>query len=364
MENGFRIRLLTTAFAFLATVLLSACAVDMEEEPSERWVVQELGTQAAFRDVFFLDEQRGWIVGGGINIEGGILGSTTDGGRTWKFESGLTRPSRRATSFHLNALWFLDERTGFIVGDGFQILRTRDGGIQWHRVPSETRVWAHLQDLQFVDDTHGWAIGGGGLVRTKDGGETWQGPLVLDPEDQNRSTTQGQALSFVDPHRGWLVGKHGLIRHSSDSGESWELLKEPRSENADLWSVDFVDCREGWAVGDNGTILHTADGGKGWERQNSGVRDTLMDVDFLDENRGWVVGFERDIGTAVVLWTADGGETWSEQARVGSEEMRSIHVLDERHAWAVGEQQRRGPDDGSQQLLRYEVAEDEVAEAE
>ena len=84
-----------------------------------------------------------------------------------------------------------------------------------------------------------------------------------------------------------------------------------------------------------------------------------MDVDFLDEKRGWVVGFERDSGTAVVLRTSDGGETWSEQARVGSEEMRSIHVLDERHAWAVGEQQRRGPDDGSQKLLRYEVVEAE-----
>ena len=60
-------------------------------------------------------------------------------------------------------------------------------------------------------------------------------------------------------------------------------------------------------------------------------------------------------GTAVVLWTSDGGKSWSEQARVGSESMFSIHVLDDRHAWAVGAQQRRGPDDGSQKLLRYEV---------
>jgi len=342
--------------AFLATVLLSACAVENKEAPSDRWVVQELGTRAAFRDVFFLDEQRGWIVGGGINIAGGILGSTTDGGRTWNFESGLTRPSRRATSFHLNAVWFLDERTGIIVGDGFQILRTEDGGIQWHRVPSDTQVWAHLQDLQFVNDTHGWTIGNGGLARTVDGGRTWRGPLMHDPDDKNSSVTRGQALSFVDPDRGWLVGKHGLIRRSSDGGESWELLVAPRSEQADLWGVEFVDGHEGWAVGHNGTILHTVDGGKTWERQDSGVRDTLTDVGFLDGSRGWVVGFERVNGTAVVLRTADGGETWSEQARIGSEEMRSIHVLDERHAWAVGEQQRRGPDDGSQGLLRYEAA--------
>jgi photosystem II stability/assembly factor-like uncharacterized protein len=348
----------TVAVCLAVLFLFSGCAGD-PPGPSQRWVIQDLGTRAEFRDVFFLDEQRGWIVGGGINIEGGILGTTTDGGRTWRFDSGLTRPSRRATSFHLNAVWFVDERRGFIVGDGYQILRTRDGGKQWHRVRTNPRVWAHLQDLQFVDDAHGWAIGDGGLSRSVDGGETWQGPLALDPEDESWSATRGQALFFVDPHRGWLVGKHGLIRYSKDGGESWELLEEPKSPKPDLRGVDFVNYREGWAVGAAGTILHTTDGGKGWELQHSGVRDTLMDVDFLDESRGWVVGFERSNGTAVVLWTTDGGKTWSEQARVASEAMLSIFVLDERHAWAVGEQQRRGPDDGSQKLLRYEVVEAE-----
>jgi len=345
--------------AFLACALLAACAAETEEGPPEPWVVQELGTRAEFRDVFFLDEQRGWIVGGGIQIKGGILGSTTDGGGTWSFDSGIARPSSRATSFHLNAVWFLNERIGYIVGDGFQILRTIDGGRQWHRVRSAGQVWAHLRDLQFVDGTYGWAIGNGGLARTVNGGETWDGPLLLDPEGEKTSRTRGQALSFVDRNYGWLVGKHGLIQRSNNGGESWELLEEPKSEKPDLWGVDFVSTRKGWAVGDNGTILRTVAGGKSWKRQDSGVRDTLMDVDFLDEKRGWVVGFERENGTAVVLWTSDGGKTWSEQARVGSEEMRSIYVLDERHAWAVGEQQRRGPDDGSQKLLRYEAAEAE-----
>jgi photosystem II stability/assembly factor-like uncharacterized protein len=110
-------------------------------------------------------------------------------------------------------------------------------------------------------------------------------------------------------------------------------------------------------VGEEGTILHTVDGGGVWRRQESGVRDTLTDVDFLDAERGWVVGFEREHGTAVVLWTADSGESWNEQARVAAEEMRSFHALDERHAWAVGQQQRRGPDDGPQKLLRYEPVE-------
>jgi photosystem II stability/assembly factor-like uncharacterized protein len=345
--------------ALLLSILLVACAEEVENEPPRPWTALALGTRAEFRDVFFLDEERGWIVGGGINIEGGILGTTTDGGRTWRFDSGLTRPSRRATDFHLNAVWFLDARRGFIVADGFRILRTRDGGRQWHRVPSATRVWAHLLDLHFVDATHGWAIGNGGLVRTMDGGETWRGPLPLDPESDDPSPTRGQALCFANPDWGWLVGRHGLIRSSVDGGESWQLVEQPRSEKPHLWSVDFVNGRRGWTVGADGTILHTVDGGRSWRRQDSGVRDSLTDVDFLDEERGWVVGFERKNGTAVVLATSNGGKIWSEQVRVGSEEMRSIFVLDARHAWAVGQQQRRGPHDGSQKLFRYEAVETE-----
>ncbi len=341
--------------AVVAALLLTACAGEQGELPPELWIQQELGTRAEFQDLFFLDEQRGFIVGGGINIQGGILGRTDDGGRTWKFDSGLTSPSGRATSFHLNGVWFVNERTGFIVGDGFQILRTRDGGEHWHRI-SSGRVWAHLRDLQFVDDQYGWAIGSGGMVRTEDGGETWRGPLKLDPDAKKPQDAAGQAVSFVDRYRGWLVGRHGLIRYSNDGGESWVVQEAPESEKPHLWGVDFVNYNEGWAVGEGGTILHTADGGKSWERQNSSVLDTLMDVAFIDRKRGWVVGFERTGGTAVVLWTTDGGTAWSTQARVGSEEIRSIFVLDERHAWAVGRQQRRGPDDRSQQLLRYEVA--------
>lgn len=105
-------------FVFTLVLVLSACGAEPDPLPSERWVAEELGTRAEFGGVFFLDEDRGWIVVGGIFVEGGILGTTTDGGRTWSFKSGITRPSHRATSFHLNAVWFLDEKTGFIVGDG------------------------------------------------------------------------------------------------------------------------------------------------------------------------------------------------------------------------------------------------------
>ena len=81
----------------ISLFILVGCA-EQPPEPAERWVVEELGTLAEFRDVFFLDPLNGWIVGGGHNIEGGILGRTTDGGRTWTFRSGRLEMCALASS--------------------------------------------------------------------------------------------------------------------------------------------------------------------------------------------------------------------------------------------------------------------------
>jgi photosystem II stability/assembly factor-like uncharacterized protein len=327
-----------------------------EQESSERWEVLDLGTRAEFRDIFFIDEQRGWIVGGGHNIDGGIFGATEDGGLTWRFQSGIVRPLGPATSVHLNGVWFLDERNGFIVGSGFRIMRTLDGGAHWHKLAPARGGSAHLLKVQFVDEQFGWAIGSGGLVRTVDGGATWEAPRAAQEEAEPARQTRGRAVHFLDRNRGWLVGSAGLIRSTNDGGVTWTTNDGPPSTGRpDLWGLDFADGRYGWAVGERGTIMHTADGGDTWRPQVSGVVDILMDVDFLDASRGWVVGFERQTGTSSVLQTTDGGNTWTEQARVPSEATRALFVLDERHAWAVGSQQRRGSDDGSQKLLRYEV---------
>ena len=184
----------------LITVLALAACFEDPPEPAERWLVQELGTNADFRDVYFIDERSGWIVGGGHNIEGGLLGTTSDGGRTWSFRDRITTTSRRSSSFHLNAVHFLDENLGFAAGDGGQLLRSIDGGEHWHAVARRGGVAAHLAALHFHDRLHGWAVGPGGFLRTEDGGEHWTGT-----DDGTR--VNGTDIQFVDRERG-VIGDH------------------------------------------------------------------------------------------------------------------------------------------------------------
>ena len=62
-------------------VLLTGCGSDS----GDTWQIQEIPTDAEFQDICFIDDQNGWMVGGGPFVEGGIVGRTRDGGESWRF---------------------------------------------------------------------------------------------------------------------------------------------------------------------------------------------------------------------------------------------------------------------------------------
>ncbi len=314
---------------------------------AEPWVWHRLGTDAEFQDVFFLDSQRGWIVGGSYHINGGIIGTTLDGGQTWSFRSGIARPSRRTTLFHLNAVHFHDQHTGVIAADGGIVLRTIDGGRHWHEVHRGGRGVAHLSDLFFVDAEHGWIVGGPILLRTADGGESWESGLSSEAEQG----FSAQAVRFLDLQEGWTVGRAGRIQHTSDGGETWTRVSAPAAGGQDLRDLDFPDPTHGWAVGERGTLLHSGDAGESWTRQLSGTTADLTAVRFVDASRGWAVGFDRATSTSTIIHTEDGGATWGQQSRVPGELLHALFLLDAGHGWAVGERVRPH----EQRLLRYEA---------
>src|SRR5437764_1140046 len=67
------------------------------------WEKRPLNTLASFKDVFFLTENRGWIVGGD-----GVIFSTLDGGKTWA-------PRDRFTTDDLVQIHFTDADTGWLL---------------------------------------------------------------------------------------------------------------------------------------------------------------------------------------------------------------------------------------------------------
>ena len=186
------------------------------------------------------------------------------------------------------------------------LVSTGDGSWYW-RTPQPHGDW--LVAASSVGDTV-WAAGEGGtIVVSHDGGETWI--------SQHSGTTLDLLdIVFVDDSNGWAVGGSGyegseyaaldgnVILRTIDGGDTWQ--EQPSPGNATLYSVTFTDALHGWAAGEGGIVLSTADGGVTWARRRTGVQTELTAVHFVDGTHGWVGGPRGSI-----LRTADGGRTWA-----------------------------------------------------
>jgi photosystem II stability/assembly factor-like uncharacterized protein len=104
------------------------------------------------------------------------------------------------------------------------------------------------------------------------------------------------------------VGAGGHILRSTDGGRTWQLARSPTL--ATLTGVHFPDERHGWAVGHDAVILHTEDGGLTWTKQYQGpdLQVSFLDVCFLDAQTGFVAGAYGQF-----LATRDGGRTWTQR---------------------------------------------------
>jgi photosystem II stability/assembly factor-like uncharacterized protein len=343
--SGLATRSLTLAVLFAFSLNVSAQTL---------WKKQKTGTFAWLHSVFFLDESRGWAVGG----KGALL-ATADGGETWELR-------RRPTEDTLHEIVFTDATTGWIVCERnifapmakeesvSYLLKTSDGGESWTRV-DVTRgeyVDIKLAGLSFADAEHGWVYGEQGvLYATSDGGRTWARQRV-----PTRHLLLGGA--FADAQHGWLSGGGLTLLRTEDGGENWragtlyipisdpQKIAAPRATGAILEpvpraaalpaslrlnAITFSGSEAGWAVGANGAIFYTSNGGRSWQPQESGVKSDLYDVKFLDALEGWAVG-----GEGTILHTKNGGRGWTRERRSTEHTLESLFFVGRKRAWAVG----------------------------
>ena len=68
-----------------------------------------------------------------------------------------------------------------------------------------------MKDVQFINTTHGWAVGAKIFVTT-DSGLTWASQFNFPFE----------AISFVDAKHGWAAGSGGQIAATTTGGATWD----------------------------------------------------------------------------------------------------------------------------------------------
>lgn len=224
-----------------------------------------------------------------VNIDPHGRGSTT----TWLHP----RPQGNT----IQALHFVDARTGWAVGDFGTILHTTDGGKTWRA--QDSRTSASLTSCAFAERTRGWIASSRALLRTTDGGASWtsrHGPPLESPRDEYRG------VASPAPHRVLTATRLGGIFLSTDDGETWTAVHRSYEPSR----LFFLDASHGWVAGAQGRLARTTDGGGTWTDQYVVVPDRapLQDPSvlyFSDSLRGWIAA-GSDLYT-----TVDGGKRWA-----------------------------------------------------
>jgi photosystem II stability/assembly factor-like uncharacterized protein len=309
----------TSKFVFAAVILLCGFVGAKAD-----WHKRNLNTFAYFRDIFFVNQSKGFIVG-----SDGVIMTSEDGGATWSMRPKFTTDAFLQVYFtDENTGWLLCERNVFNRGNEATsyLRKTTDGGRNWEKIEFEdagrervtkllfrkdggarafgeagifyklqddgltwkryrTAIHYLLLDGAYSDNSIGAIVGAGGTIMfTEDSGLTWDKATLLGEAD-----TRFNAVYFGGAKEGaWAVGSKGRIFHSTGGARLWR--QQQSTVTADLNDVTFTDAANGWAVGENGIIVRTRDGGKSWFDVRSNVTHSLQRV-FFNNDRGWAIGF-------------------------------------------------------------------------
>jgi photosystem II stability/assembly factor-like uncharacterized protein len=138
---------------------------------------------ACFRDIVMLDQKQGIAL-----ANNGLVFKTTNAGLSW---------NRLAIEKQHPQLQGIDWRTAAIAGNQIKLagspgafvatLDLTTGRVQLNKTPIRSK----LNQLFFLDENQGWAVGDFGVIlSTDDGGKVWR---------QQRGSTRGLAMMVVSP---------------------------------------------------------------------------------------------------------------------------------------------------------------------
>ena len=284
------------------------------------WVRQESNSLAWFRDVYFLDHKKGWIVG-----SDGVMLTTEDGGTTWTYRKKFTTDTLLQIYFENRSKgWLLCQRNIYARGNDpmSYLLRTEDGGESWNKVEFPDAGRERMTRLLFHNDGRATAFGEGGVFYG----------LKAETAQWKKSQTGLRYLlldgAYSNNRNGAIVGAAGTILFTDDGGLSWAKATLLGDLDTRFNAVDFA-LKAGWAVGSKGRIFRSV-GVRLWRQVDSGVSVDLNDVYFINPTDGWAVG-----DNGVIIRSNDSGLTWTDGGSKTTHRLERV-VFSNGRGWAVG----------------------------
>jgi len=261
-----------------------------------------------------------------------------DGGDSWE-RLDFPGPERVVWSFMFHPAEAQNIYCGTAPG---AVFRSDDGGNHWKRLPTDPGPDVVRMDFptrtiaMAVDPAHPAhlyvALEVGGVIRSLDGGETWQAINQGLAPNVGLLDLHGIQVSAAQPDNVFISVRAGLLR-SPDRGEHWEPI--------DLSKISPITyCRDLRLAPDDprtlyvslgqaarsaaGALVRSRDLGTTWERVDRGLspKSTMMAVALTARQPTCVYGCTRD---GEVFGTHDDGATWREfPLPTGTHEVRAL----------------------------------------
>ena len=175
-----------------------------------------------------------------------------------------------------------------------------------------------FETIDFVNENVGWIGGNGTLLKTEDGGETWNplplDPVIMLPPDDSYNI---RMIDFINESVGWLVAfgddDIGVISISQDGGLTWSVQKDVSGWEP-FYALHALDDSTVYYAGE-GTTLKTLNGGTDWIDISSRFNETTFtSVWFVNAEVGVITGYyfhsQDQENKGRFLKTHDGGNTW------------------------------------------------------
>ena len=246
------------------------------------WQLTTINSNNDLNAVYFTDNLTGFVVG----TKGTIL-KTTNSGQSWSEIS-----PNHDTDF--NSIVFNNGRI-FCAGDNGTLMEYNLSFPKWRKV--KIPIDEALFNIKFINDNIGFITCGNGVVlRSADGGLTWKKIFIGKKETLF-------SVSFSDEQTGFIVGWNGHIYKTDDQGLTWHSLSVHHSSY--LKDILFVNQFLGFIVGSKGLLLRTEDGGNNWEKIFVNTSFGLYKVFFENNEDGIILNNRGEI-----FKTTDAGKNW------------------------------------------------------
>ncbi|MFA5403661.1 MAG: YCF48-related protein, partial [Ignavibacteria bacterium] len=129
------------------------------------------------------------------------------------------------------------------------ILKANYGGLNWTQYP--VVIPGKLNSVYFINQFTGFAVGNAGkYIKTTNEGTNWSVSTL--------SSYDLKSIFFPDSLNGWIVGSSGTVINTTNGGNNWIAKNGIYGSHT---SVHFSNVQTGWIATNLGYIYQTTNGG-------------------------------------------------------------------------------------------------------